>query len=177
MLISSNTLRVRSICNSGLQNQNAFLATGVTPTMVRPTTPLLAADIIMRLDQDSDQRIVLIKRKYPPLGWALPGGFVDIGETVAAAAIREALEETCCRVKLLSLLGCYSNPARDLRGHTVSLVYVATTCDQPSAADDAAELALFSLDALPEPLCFDHDTILQDYRQFLLSGESGPLYR
>jgi 8-oxo-dGTP diphosphatase len=145
--------------------------------MARPTTPLLAADIIIRLQQDSDQRIVLIKRKNPPLGWALPGGFVDIGETVAAAAVREALEETCCQVRLLSLLGCYSNPARDHRGHTVSLVYVATTSDEPSAADDAAELALFSLDALPKPLCFDHETILQDYRNYLLSGESGPLHR
>jgi 8-oxo-dGTP diphosphatase len=145
--------------------------------MARPTTPLLAADIIIRLQQDSDQRIVLIKRKNPPLGWALPGGGVDVGETVAAAAAREALEETCCRVQLLLLLGCYSDPARDRRGHTVSLVYVATTCDEPCAADDAAECGLFSLDALPKPLCFDHATILKDYKNYLLHGESGPLHR
>lgn len=145
--------------------------------MARPATPQLAADTIIHLQQDSEQRIVLIKRKNPPLGWALPGGFVDIGETVAAAAVREALEETCCRVKLLSLLGCYSDPGRDLRGHTVSLVYVATTADQPRAADDAAELSLFSLDDLPQSLCFDHSTILQDYRNYLLNGVGAPLGR
>jgi 8-oxo-dGTP diphosphatase len=145
--------------------------------MGRPTTPLLAADTIIHLQQDGAQRIMLIKRRNPPLGWALPGGFVDVGETVAAAARREALEETSCRVQLLSLLGCYSDPSRDKRGHTVSLVYVASTRDTPSAADDAVDLALFSLDDLPQPLCFDHGVILQDYRNYLGSGAAAPLDR
>ncbi len=145
--------------------------------MVRPITPLLAADTIIHREQDGTQRIILIRRKNPPLGWALPGGFVDVGETVATAARREALEETSCRVRLLSLLGCYSDPSRDTRGHTVSLVYVASTCDIPSPADDAADLALFSLDDLPQPLCFDHDVILQDYRNYLGTGVDAPLER
>jgi 8-oxo-dGTP diphosphatase len=145
--------------------------------MVRPTTPQLAADTIIQLQQDGEQRIVLIRRKNPPLGWALPGGFVDVGETVADAARREALEETCCRVELLALLGCYSDPARDSRGHTVSLVYVASTQDTPAPADDAADLALFSLEDLPKPLCFDHGVILQDYRVYLASGSRAPVDR
>ena len=145
--------------------------------MVRPTTPQLAADTIIQLQQDGEQRIVLIRRKNPPLGWALPGGFVDVGETVADAARREALEETCCRVELLALLGCYSDPARDSRGHTVSLVYVASTCDTPAPADDAADLALFSPEDLPSPLCFDHGVILQDYRAYLASGSRAPVDR
>ncbi len=145
--------------------------------MGRPTTPLLAADTIIQLQEGGEQRIVLIRRKNPPLGWALPGGFVDVGETVAAAAAREALEETRCHVQLLSLLGCYSDPNRDDRGHTVSLVYVASTRDTPSPADDAADLALFALDDLPQPLCFDHHVILQDYRNYLLTGASAPLDR
>ena len=145
--------------------------------MGRPTTPLLAADTIIHLRQDGEQRIILIRRKNPPLGWALPGGFVDVGETIAAAARREALEETSCRVRLLSLLGCYSNPDRDSRGHTVSLVYVASTSDIPSPADDAADLALFSIDELPQTLCFDHDVILKDYRNYLATGASAPLER
>ncbi len=145
--------------------------------MTRPVTPQLAADTIIRLAGDPEQRIVLIKRKNPPYGWALPGGFVDVGETVAQAAVREALEETRSKVRLTTLLGCYSDPQRDQRGHTVSLVYIGDTDDTPVAADDAAELALFGLDDLPEPLCFDHAVILQDYRQYLETGQPAPVDR
>lgn len=145
--------------------------------MSRPTTPLVAADTLIHLAGEDPSRIVLIERKNPPHGWALPGGFVDVGETLAEAAAREALEETCCKVELTALLGCYSDPSRDSRGHTVSLVYTATTTDTPVAADDAAALALFSLDDLPEPLCFDHGAILEDYRRYLQTGQTAPLGR
>jgi 8-oxo-dGTP diphosphatase len=145
--------------------------------MSRPVTPQLATDTIIQLANDPERRIVLIKRKNPPYGWALPGGFVDVGETLKQAAVREALEETSTRVTLTALLGCYSNPQRDQRGHTVSLVYIGSTKDTPVAADDAAELALFGLDELPEPLCFDHGVILGDYRRFLQTGQAAPLDR
>jgi 8-oxo-dGTP diphosphatase len=145
--------------------------------MSRPVTPQLAADTIIQLANDPRRRIVLIKRKKPPYGWAIPGGFVDVGESLAQAAVREALEETSTRVTLTALLGCYSNPQRDRRGHTVTLVYIGTTHDTPVAADDAAELALFSVDELPERLCFDHAVILEDYRHFLQTGQAAPLNR
>lgn len=145
--------------------------------MSRPVTPAIAADTIIRRSGEPAGPIVLIERKNPPYGWALPGGFVDVGETVAAAAVREALEETRSHVTLTALLGCYSDPSRDARGHTVGLVYVAETDDEPAAADDAAALSWFELDALPSPLCFDHATILEDYRQFLQTGAVAPLDR
>lgn len=121
--------------------------------------PFPTVDIIIELAG----KIVLIKRKNPPHGWAIPGGFVDYGESLEQAAIREAREETSLEVTSLRLLGCYSDPARDSRMHTISTVFIATAKGQPQAADDAAELALFSLDQLPEQLCFDHARILTDY--------------
>ena len=93
--------------------------------MSRPITPVLAADAIIELVDLPDRPIVLIERRNPPPGWAIPGGFVDVGESVPDAAVREALEETSLEVKLDTLLGCYSDPSRDSRGHTVSLVYIA----------------------------------------------------
>jgi len=138
--------------------------------MPRPVTPSLTVDIIIQLTDRIDLPIVLIERKYPPYGWALPGGFVDIGETVEAAAIREAKEETSMDVALVSLLGCYSDPKRDDRGHTVSLVYIAEAQGEPKAADDAKNLEVYSISKLPEVLAFDHDKILQDYSEFRRSG-------
>lgn len=111
-----------------------------------------------------DKGVVLVERKNPPLGWALPGGFVDEGETVEQAAIREAAEETGLEVTLTSLLGVYSDPARDPRKHTMSVVFTAQAADLASikAGDDAGSVALHSLEALPS-LCFDHGKILGDF--------------
>ena len=107
--------------------------------------------------------IVLIERKNPPFGWALPGGFVDYGESLEVAAIREAEEETCLKVRLLYQLGAYSAPTRDPRFHTISVVFVASATGAPKAADDAKDVGFFSRDSLPENLAFDHGEILQDY--------------
>ena len=131
--------------------------------MIRPETPLLAADIIIELVDRADRPIVLIKRKYPPVGWAIPGGFVDIGESVEQAAVREAKEETALEVTLTKLLGIYSNPGRDSRGHTASVVFIAEASGQPSAQDDAADIAVINIQTLPDDLVFDHNQILADY--------------
>jgi len=139
--------------------------------MPAPITPLLAADIIIELVDRPDRPIVLIERRNPPFGWAIPGGFVDVGETVENAAIREAREETALVVQLRVLLGIYSDPRRDARGHTASAVYVAEASGEPHAQDDARRLALFSPDRLPENLAFDHDRILADYLWFRQTGE------
>lgn len=143
--------------------------------MSKPETPLLTADIIIELTDRPGRPIVLIERRYPPPGWAIPGGFVDIGERIEAAAVREALEETALQVNLLTLLGLYSDPRRDPRGHTVSAVYVAEASGAPRAQDDARHLAVFAPDSLPHPLAFDHELILGDYRRFRDTGETKPL--
>ena len=137
----------------------------------RPTTPLLAADAIIELIDKPGRPIVLIERKNPPYGWAIPGGFVDVGERLEIAAIREAKEEVCLDVSLKALLGMYSDPARDNRGHTVTAVYVTEAQGEPQAADDAKNLDIFDLDNLPDELAFDHRQVLDDYRKFRETGK------
>ncbi|MGA7800457.1 MAG: NUDIX hydrolase [Gammaproteobacteria bacterium] len=142
--------------------------------MSRPVTPLLTVDVIIEMSDRPERPIVLIERRNPPLGWALPGGFVDVGERLERAAMREAREETCLQVQLQTLLGCYSDPARDSRGHTVSAVYVAQAEGAPRAQDDARSLALFDPQRAPK-LAFDHRLILDDYLRFRRLGVIAPL--
>ena len=143
--------------------------------MNKPVTPLLAADAIVELINVPGRPIVLIERKNPPYGWAIPGGFVDIGETLEATAIREAKEEISLDIELVTLLGIYSNPARDTRGHTVTAIYVATSNGKPVAADDAKRLDIFTPDQWPSSLAFDHAMVLDDYRRYREDGCVAPL--
>lgn len=134
--------------------------------------PVPTVDIVIH---HPDKGIVLIERKNPPYGWALPGGFVDCGETVEAAAVREALEETGLEVELTGLVGVYSDPARDPRMHTMSVVFMGRTPDPSAlqAGDDAGAARFFALEDLPETLAFDHAVILRDYlRMVRKQGDS-----
>lgn len=130
--------------------------------------PTPTVDCIIELP---GERIVLIRRKNPPLGWALPGGFVDEGEPLHAAAAREAREETGLTVELVEQFFTYSDPKRDPRKHTVSTVYIGRAQGEPQGADDAAEARTFPLTALPPDLCFDHGTILSDYLAYKRTGQ------
>ena len=143
--------------------------------MSKIITPLLAVDIIIELIDHQPFSIVLIERKNVPFGWALPGGFVDVGETCEHAAIREALEETCLNVTLKSVLGVYSDPQRDPRGHTVSIVYVASAHGVPQAADDAKTVKTFNPTAIDVHLVFDHKLIMSDYQNYLITQQGAPL--
>ncbi|GAB4343058.1 MAG: NUDIX hydrolase [Leptolyngbyaceae cyanobacterium] len=125
--------------------------------------PAPTVDIIIELIDRPHRPIVLIERLNPPLGWALPGGFVDYGESVETAAQREAQEETGLTVELVTQLHVYSEPQRDPRQHTLSVVFLATATGNPQAGDDAKHLDLFEPWRIPTNLCFDHDRILRDY--------------
>ena len=135
--------------------------------MARPECPPIAADVIAEIGD----RIVLIERKNFPFGWAIPGGFVEVGESVEAAAIREAREEISLDVQIRALLGVYSRPDRDPRGHTITVVYVARASGTPRAADDAKNAILADPRSPPSPLAFDHAEVLRDYLRWLDSGE------
>lgn len=132
-------------------------------------TPKLTVDIII----ETARGVVLIRRKNPPFGWAIPGGFVDRGETVEQAAVREAKEETSLELENLRQFHVYSDPKRDPRGHTVSVVFTAEGKGTPKAASDAKEIGVFDQESLPDEIAFDHRKILEDY----FAGrkvESGP---
>ncbi len=128
-------------------------------------TPYLAVDVIVRLWEGERLRgIVLIERRNPPAGLAIPGGFVEVGESVEEAAVREVEEETGLRVKLRRLLGVYSDPDRDPRFHVVSVVFVGDAEGTPKAGSDAKEVRVFRLEEIPlERLVFDHKRIILDY--------------
>ena len=128
--------------------------------------PLPTVDIIIELKDG----IVLIERKNPPYGWAIPGGFVDYGESLEEAALREAFEETSLHVRLKAQMHAYSEPDRDPRFHTVSVVFVATSDGEPEARDDAKNLGVFTEETLPERLAFDHARILEDYFRWKRMG-------
>jgi 8-oxo-dGTP diphosphatase len=122
----------------------------------------LTVEVIVELVDRSDRPIVLIGRRNPPPGWAIPGGFVDVGETVEQAALRELAEETGLEGQALTLLGVYSDPQRDPRGHTVSVVFAAQGRGAPRAGDDA-ERILITDPHDPPRMAFDHARILEDY--------------
>lgn len=121
--------------------------------------PLLTVDAIIEVKGG----IILIKRGHPPPGWAIPGGFVDYGETLEEAVCREMKEETGLDINIVRQFHTYSNPKRDPRHHTVSTIFIATASGAPKAGDDAKEVGIFTRDSLPDEIAFDHKEILEDY--------------
>ncbi len=128
--------------------------------------PAPTVDIIIELIDRPGRPIVLIERQNEPYGWAIPGGFVDYGESVETAAAREAEEEVSLKVKLIEQFHVYSDPGRDSRQHTIAIAFIATATGEPIAADDAQNIGIFQQWNLPTNLCFDHDRILQDYWRY-----------
>ena len=136
-----------------------------TPT---PRNPLPTVDCIIRLPGD---RIVLVRRAHPPLGWALPGGFVEAGEPLHEACVREAREETGLEVELEEQFFTYSDPRRDPRRHTISTVFIGRASGEPRGGDDAAEARAFGLSEIPSDLCFDHGEVVRDYLAYRSTGK------
>ena len=135
-----------------------------------PPGPSPTADVII----DVGGRIVLVERRFEPKGWALPGGFIEVGESAATAAVREAEEETGLVPTLTELFHVYSDPGRDPRRHTLTVVYLGIAVGEPRGGDDAARAMLFTADALPSPLAFDHARILDDYFTYRRTGRRPP---
>ncbi len=126
--------------------------------------PVPTVDVIIEIErEDGEQGIVLIERKNPPFGWALPGGFVEYGESLEEAAVREAREETSLEIELVSQFHTYSDPARDPRQHSISTVFVARGRGKLRAQDDAKNIGVFAQGEMTFPLAFDHRKILADY--------------
>lgn len=129
--------------------------------------PLVTVDIIIEIEE----KIVLIERANPPLGWAIPGGFVDYGESLETAAKREAMEETGLDIRLTDQFHTYSEPDRDPRQHTVTTVFIAQASGEPKGRDDARKAAIFTKNTIPSHMAFDHGKIIDDYFRFR-GGES-----
>jgi 8-oxo-dGTP diphosphatase len=140
------------------------------PERPKYRNPVPTVDVIV----ERNGGVVLIRRRNPPHGWALPGGFVDEGEPLHAAALREAREETSLEVVLEEQFFCYSDPRRDPRRHTLSVVFIGRARGTPVASDDARAVAVFALDDLPTPMAFDHAAILADYHRYRHSGVRPP---
>jgi len=128
--------------------------------------PVPTVDIIIELVDRPHRPILLIERQNTPYGWAIPGGFVDYGEAVETAAQREAQEETGLQVELIEQFHVYSDPNRDPRQHTMSVVFIATATGEPKAGDDAKGIGIFESWRIPANLCFDHDRIMRDYWRY-----------
>lgn len=127
--------------------------------------PKPTVDVIIEINyqESNEKNIVLIKRKNPPYGWALPGGFVDYGESLENAAIREAKEETNLEIDLIRQFHSYSDPSRDKRFHTITTVFIAKANGVPTGKDDALEAKIFNVNELPSEIAFDHKNIILDY--------------
>lgn len=141
------------------------------PQEYRNPTPTV--DVLIELEGRPGE-LVFIERSHEPVGLALPGGFVDAGEWVADAAVREAKEETGLDVELVELFHVYSDPARDRRQHTISVVFIGRARGLPIGGDDAASAIVCRPDALPQPLVFDHARIVEDYVAYRRSGVRPP---
>jgi 8-oxo-dGTP diphosphatase len=147
-------------------NDNLTLSILDSLPTVTYRNPTPTVDIIIELIDRPDRPIILIERLNPPHGWALPGGFVDYGESLETAAIREAQEEVGLTVQLLEQFNVYSAPDRDPRQHTISIVFIATATGTPIAQDDAKSVKIFAPWEIPSELCFDHGQIVRDYLQY-----------
>jgi 8-oxo-dGTP diphosphatase len=136
-------------------------------------TPLLTVDIIIQYRKG----IVLIERKNPPYGWALPGGFVEVGESLEDAATREAKEETSLDIQLIEQFHAYSNPDRDTRFHSVTMVFIADAATGVlKAEDDAKRAEVFSEATMPLGIAFDHGRIIADYFIYVKNGKRPFVY-
>jgi len=135
--------------------------------------PLVTVDIIIKINSG----IILIERKNPPHGWALPGGFVDYGESLEASAVREAKEETSLDIQLVEQFHTYSDPDRDPRHHTVTTVFIAKGFGTPKSADDAKNIGVFNKEKLPGPIVFDHEKIIDNYFQYKNGVEKRDIFR
>lgn len=144
--------------------------TVLTTAVMAYRNPAPTVDLIIEMVDRPHRPIILIERLNEPYGWALPGGFVDYGESVETAASREAKEETNLTITLVEQFHVYSDPARDNRQHTLSIVFIATAIGQPMAQDDAKGLTIVNPWEVPSDLCFDHGTILQDYWSYRHHG-------
>ena len=132
--------------------------------------PVPTVDIIIELVDRPHRPIILIERLNSPFGWAIPGGFIDYGELAEVAARREAQEETGLAVELVEQFHVYSDPSRDPRQHTMSVVFLAMAKGEPRAGDDAKNIGIFESWRIPDNLCFDHDRILGDYWRYRFYG-------